>query len=353
MLTSRLGAIGAGAALAIFAGCAGSPSALNPPAAIPAAQEAGSTGARALRLAALTNPAGWIPQIRPSRRRAWVDPGAKNQPLLYASDGANGVVDIYAYKDPKRLLGQLTGFQLPYGECSDKAGHVYVVDFGGQKIVKYAHGATKRLETLKDALGYPIGCSVDPTTGNLAVANFADTAGIEVYQNGSGQPRQYADKNFARYWPPGYDGDGNLYVEGQDAAGNFRFAELLAGQPAFLDISLDFTLFYPGSVMFDGTYMALTDQEYGGVPITGIYRVRIEGSTGIGITAIGLTDSCSSSGPYTKVVQPWVHGALVVGGNLDCTSRFDYWNYTNGGDPVKSISAEIAPASAYGQTVSR
>jgi hypothetical protein len=105
--------------------------------------------------------------------------------------------------------------------------------------------------------------------------------------------------------------------------------------------------------MFDGTYMALTDQEYGGVPITGIYRVRIAGSTGIGVSAIGLEDPCSPSGPYTKVVQPWVRGALVVGGNLDCTSRFDYWNYTHGGYPVKSISAAIAPGAAYGQTVSK
>jgi hypothetical protein len=97
---------------------------------------AGSTRARALRLAALTNPAGLVPHLNPSHRSASVDPMAKNQPLLYASDADNGVVDIYAYKDPKRLLGQLTGFQLPYGECSDKTGHVFVVDFGAQKIVK-------------------------------------------------------------------------------------------------------------------------------------------------------------------------------------------------------------------------
>lgn len=103
--------------------------------------------------------------------------------------------------------------------------------------------------------------------------------------------------------------------------------------------------------MYDGTNMALTDQNYTGEPITGIYGVRIEGANAIALTAVGLVDNCNIS--YTNVPQPWIEKGLVVGGNLDCSSRFDYWSYTNGGYPLKSISPSIAPGAAYGQTVSK
>jgi hypothetical protein len=39
-------------------------------------------------------------------------------------------------------------------------------------IAEYAHGGTAPLRIIADPYGYPTGCSVDNTTGKLAVANF-------------------------------------------------------------------------------------------------------------------------------------------------------------------------------------
>lgn len=341
--------------LAILAGCSGSaPSVFGPPTASGTLASATASRAVTPRLAvqlfSRTIPSHDAPVVHLNRSSSWIEPDVKKQELLYASDIDSGTVDIYNYNDPKKIVGQLTGFNFPYGECSDKAGHVFVADFGGEDIVEYKHGGTRPMQTLSDSGQYPIGCAVDPTTGNLAVSNF--DRGIAVYQNASGTPKTYTNSNFTYYWPPGYDSTGNIYVEGQNAAGSFVFAELPAGDDIFLNISLDFTMFFPGGVMYDGSYMALTDQEYGDYPLTGIDEVNIEGTEGVGVRGIELVDNCSPSG-YTQIAQPWIQDGLVVGGNLDCPSRFDYWNYTNGGYPVKTIAQGIAPGAAEGQTVSK
>lgn len=346
------------AGLTLVAGCSGGAqpgfSSALPASPLRDAARANLNPDRILQLLARTRLDGGVQAVHRNRRRPWMSPDADRKELLYASDAANGTVDVYDYRNPNRLLGQLTGFQLPYGECSDRRGQVYVADFGALDVVEFDHGQSHPLRTIKDTGGYPIGCSVDPLSGNLAISNFADTAGVEVYPNASGQPESYEDTNFVEYWPPGYDNAGNLFVEGLDASGNFRFAELPAGGSGFLDITLDFSAFYPGSVMYDGTYMALTDQEYGDYPGTGIYRVNVEGERGIGVGAVEFVDNCSVGGlPYTKIVQPWIQGGLVVGGDLDCTSRFGYWSYENGGYPLKAIPSAIAPVAAYAQTVSK
>ena len=41
------------------------------------------------------------------------------------------------------LAGVLTDFDLPWGECVDESGDVYIADFDGRKVVEYAHGGTK------------------------------------------------------------------------------------------------------------------------------------------------------------------------------------------------------------------
>lgn len=280
-----------------------------------------------------------------------MDPTAKNAPLIYASDAASGTVDVYNYKRPKKLLGQITGFQLPFGECSDALGHVFVTDYDAADIVEFDHGSTTPVKTLSDSWGSPIGCSVDPTTGNLAISNYSNPGNVSVYVKGSWL--HWYITYWQKYWSPGYDNQGNLFVQGLYDDGTPRFDELPAGGTYFSDISLDFTINNPGSVMFDGTYMALTDQEYGGRQSqAGIYRVSISGSTGTAVSSIELTDTCSPSGPFTVMYQPWIYKGNVVSGNLYCPSRFGYWSLADGGSPAKVISPAIAPVRTYGETVS-
>jgi hypothetical protein len=52
--------------------------------------------------------------------------GVKQQDLLYVSNG-DGLVNVYRYWQ-HTLVGVLTAFKNPLGECTDAIGHVYIAD---------------------------------------------------------------------------------------------------------------------------------------------------------------------------------------------------------------------------------
>jgi hypothetical protein len=139
---------------------------------------------------------------RPDRGRSWMAPDTKKRDLLYVSDSfPYGSNDVYVYSYPKgKLKGTLTGFNEPSGQCVDKAGDVFIANFGASQILEYAHGGTSPIKTLSDPDYYPLGCSVDPTTGNLAVTNRLSTSftagDVAIYADASGTPTSYTAPNF-------------------------------------------------------------------------------------------------------------------------------------------------------------
>ena len=101
--------------------------------------------------------------------RSWMAPDAKRTTsLLYVADQGANDVNVYSY--PRGTLkGTLTGFQTPSGVCSNKAGDVFILNGNGTTVEVYKHGGSSPIRTL-DLPGYPeLNCSVDPTTGNLAL----------------------------------------------------------------------------------------------------------------------------------------------------------------------------------------
>jgi hypothetical protein len=111
-------------------------------------------------------------------------PDSSSGDLLYVSDQEKAKVYVYSYP-AGTLVGTLTGLQFPESLCADEAGNVFVADQGGLKIAEFAHGGTSPIKTLADTQ-YPVACSVDPVTGNLAAANEAGN--VSVYPNASGSP---------------------------------------------------------------------------------------------------------------------------------------------------------------------
>ena len=352
-------------AAALLAGCNGMQSSSAPGVSQSMADhQYGRTNARYL---AMQNPRGIVPHIRLNHHESWMSSAAKRTKyLLYASDAGSGTVDVYAYKSKAgHLLGQLTGFSIPSGECVDTLGNVFVTDNGVGDVVEYAHGGTSPIQTLSDPYGDPVGCSIDPTTGNLAVAAFpsyGSEGSMAIYTGATGSATNVANPNLQNMWSPGYDPSGNLWVEGRNVSGAPGFNELPAGGGSFSSINLSgFSIGFPGGVQWDGFYVALADQGYPSPSsfTEGIYRVTITGGTASLVRATGLTDSCyASSLPYIGSQQPYVTGTTsklnaVVAGNYDCSNRLDFWNYTNGGNPKRTEPSGIAPLlGGYGQTVS-
>ena len=274
-----------------------------------------------------------IPDPRPS----WISPDAKKIPLLYVSDLGTGDVYIYAYRSGV-LKGTLTGFYRPWGLCTDRAGNVYVTDNTTALIHKYAHGGTKPIATLKDPGELPGGCAVDPTTGNLAIANVStlgsDPGDVLIYLKGRGR-NIFKAQGISYYEYCGYDNAGNLFVDGQKD-GAFAFAELPAGGHAFTDIELNAGIRFGGSVQWDGAHVAVGD--YVAEKIDE-FDIGPSGATEVGSTPLGgASFAVQFSIDRSKVVSPDANGADVL-----------FWNYPAGGSPTSTVNGFKTP---WGVTVS-
>jgi hypothetical protein len=289
-----------------------------------------------------------------SASRSWMDPKATAENLLYVSTFPfQAVPDVEVYSWERReLVGTLMGFQSPQHLCADKAGNIFVPDADASRIFEYAHGGTSPIATLHDALHAPHACSVDGVTGDLAVVDAGTSGDIAIYRNASGNPTRHYDTHFTKYDFCGYDDAGNLFVDGTNHLDRFRFAEIPKGRKFLTGVNLDADIITPGSVQWDGKYMALGD-EVG----SSVYQFAITGSTG---TEKGRTDLEGGDGP---VRQFWIprfarghvnpQGRHIVATQFHF-SRFDfgdvgYWGYPAGGAATHFI---VGPDHPLGVTVS-
>ena len=316
-------------AIATLAGCGGSASAL------------GSSNVGYASQPALLLPALGHQKARPS----WMAPAATNAALLYVSDRDAAEVTVYTYPQGK-LVGTLTDFTQPQGECVDKAGDVFITDRLSQDIFEYAHGATSPVATLSDAGENPYGCSVDPKTGNLAVTNLAgngSTQGsVSIYKGASGTQTMYTDSAIYYYGFCGYDTKGNLFLDGTNQGSAFEFAELPKGSSTFTNITLNQSISYPGGVQWNGKYVAVGDWNN-----PDIYEFAISGSSGtlVGSTALGSGDS--------GVSQFWIQGKAVIAPDEN-SERYQYilltFKYPAGGTATQALTNGIN--TPWGTTVS-
>ncbi|MGA8533197.1 MAG: hypothetical protein WB615_03695 [Candidatus Tumulicola sp.] len=310
-ITTVVCATGACAGVAILSACGGTST--NAPL---NSQSVAPVGALLARNAGAT--------VRPDRRSSWMARFARRGMLLYGSDFSNNSVDVYSYPKGK-LVGTLTGFNQPQGECVDTAGNVFIANTGTSQTLEYAHGGTTPIATFDDSGQYPVSCAVDPTSANLAVANVLSTSGspgsVSVYKPGKSTPKIFTDKNFSRMYFLAYDAAGNLFVDGTSVSGSFQYAELRKGKQRFADITLGTTIQFPGDVQYDGTYIAIGDQGN-----ANIYQTS--GATIVGTTTLGGVNQLSTFFILGKKV-------LCPG---SCNADVAVYAYPAGGAPVKSLS---------------
>jgi hypothetical protein len=285
-------------------------------------------------------PAGGVAPGSLSHGHSWITPTAKSQTLLYVSSVVSGDVYVYSYAT-RQLVGTLTGFSDPYGLCADTAGDVWIVNDGEESIVEYAHGGTKPIATLSDPDENPEGCSVDPTTGNLAVANFSNVTqggSVSIYTGAKGNPKIYYDPQIAWERFCGYDPHGNLFVDGATSSSEFQLAELPKGAGTFTNIDLAEKIEWPGGVQWDGKYVAVGDTD------TGIIY-RINGAKGEVKGSLQL-----SGADYVNQfwIEPGKKSETVVAPSQDGGS-VGYYAYPAGGSPKETI----AVSEPFGATVSK
>lgn len=227
--------------------------------------------------------------VRLDRGQSWMLPEATNEDLLYVStsylfDTYVGYrVAVLAYPSGKHV-GWLQGFSGAGGECVDKQGDVFVMDWGkgGASIAEFAHGGSTPIATLKDPPRH-VNCAVDLVTGDLAVAN--GSSNVAIFHHARGKPTFYRDPSFKDYKFCTYDDKGNLFIDGLGKShSSAAFAELPRGAHSFTDITLDHAIGRLRQLRAAQGEIAIA-----GTSGTSIYRFKISGHTGslAGTTHLG------------------------------------------------------------------
>jgi hypothetical protein len=198
--------------------------------------------------------------------------------LLYIATPETIVVVSYPQWQVVATISGISGLG---GVCSDPStGNVFAPQY--DTVTEYAHGGTTPIATLNGPSGYTDleGCSVDPTTGNLAVSSYFGPkghSGIIVFPGGQGPPTVYTDKILHLFGYTAYDNAGNLFVPGFTNKGRFRIGELPAGQTKFVHIKLSPRSVGVGKVQWDGTYLVGNAANANGQDST-IYQLQISGN---------------------------------------------------------------------------
>jgi len=293
-------------------------------------------------------PSAVLAPPQPDRGASWLSPKAANSgPLLYITDFYN--FDVYVYSVPSlKRVGKLTGFFEPEGECSDAQGNVWIAVTGDDLMEEFKPGDKTPIATLDDPLGYPVSCAVDTATGNLAVANifgYSGAGGILVYTHARGTPAFYANPNQFYYYFDGYDAHGNLYASGMTSKNAYALSVLRLGKKTMASLSVrDGKLYFPGTVLWNGSTLVLGDQQCGGGTSSCLYEASVSATTVSVTKKIPLAGSCD-------VAQVALQSKELFGGDYEyCTrvksSRINRWAFPAGGKPLQSITGIYDPVGA-------
>jgi hypothetical protein len=282
----------------------------------------------------------------PDRGRSWMSPNASAEDLVYVSDLGTWDVDVYVFPTLK-YAGKITGFDQPQGVCSDSKGNVWVTNTGSQQISEFAHGAKKASKTLADSVGYPIGCAIDKTTGNLAVTNEQDVSGsgsVLVYKDAGGTPTPYGTPQLDLYYFAGYDTAGDLYVDGLTSSHDYLLAVLPHGSNAMSVVKVTgATIEFPGTVEWNGPKLLLGDQRCKDTTISCLYEATVSSKTATVTGTITLGGACA-------VAQAWAGATRIVGADYHyCRkgpSTADVWPYPAGGPPTVKVTGLQMPIGA-------
>lgn len=275
-----------------------------------------------------------------SASSARVIANAKGRDLLYVSTPWGGGINIMTYPQGK-AVGHIPNYGGPFGLCSDKRGNVYAMGVESQIIVEYAHGGLDPIATLSDSGQGPEGCSVDPSSDDLAVAS--GTGDVQVYPDGRGTPANYGSSGVYSFFFCTYDDKGNLFADGETEAGSFVLAELPKGGSALTLINVNATIDPEFAVQWDGKYLAVQASDDSNVGH--IDRVRVSGSTGKVVATTKLDDDAQ-----VLPAQFWIQGraiAEIAGSN----GGVSLWRYPAGGAPLRAFTG-VGSGGLIGVTVS-
>ena len=301
----------------------------------------------------LSGAPGILPQpnfAQPRRpEHSWMRPGASSGDLMYVADTKDNDVDVYTYPEGT-LTGMLTGFEGLAYLCVDGKGDIFIPNYGAAKILEYAHGGTSPIKTLNDPRAMPYSCTVDPKTGNLAVANYlledGTSGNVVIYRHAKGKPQAYLLYDLLNEYFCAYDDTGDLFVEGGGpigGSGYFALEELPRGARLFSPVTLQNVPSYPNGLQWSGNYLAIGTGTLAG-PSSGdtyVYHVHVRDFFGKTIETTRLKEK----GPTANF---FIDGSTILVSGGEVQPNVAFFPYPAGG----ASSQMVKQTSPYGVVVS-
>lgn len=241
----------------------------------------------------------------------------------YESTFSNGGLLEFDYPKSDSSIGSISGVSEPNGECTNVlfgAGEktFWVTASGAGEVEEFKVGGSSPIKTLSAPSGdVPVGCAMDPATGDLA-ATMINNGAVVIYTKASGSGTVSQSPLIEAFYA-GYDDKSNLYVSGFNTQGAFGFVELKKGSSTWETLSLNNSIAFAGQVQWDGKYITVDDQE---------------GSVIYGYTCIGTscklkrTVALSGSG---GCAQTWIGVGVVF-----CPDSV--YKYPAGGSPIATLT---------------
>lgn len=273
-------------------------------------------------------------------------PAVSRDVLLYVTDPSDNLVYMISLPTGK-LVGKLTGFNQPLTDCSDSAGNVYIVDSQDQQVRAYRHGAKSAFRVL-GVRGYiPTGCSVDPATGDLAVASCCGSpnGSLAVFKNAQGSPTYYYRSGDGGYWDCAYDDSGDLFASVNNSrVYNFEVAELQKHSHRLASLTLRPRLAAneTPSLTWVGSALAIASDSP-----SAIYQYAIKGTRAVRVHTTKISDAKPFDMFY--VLTSGASKTLYATITNNSVVSIGVYKYPQGGRALQNLYDVVAP---YGVTVS-
>lgn len=273
-------------------------------------------------------------------------------PVLFVTDSGTGetyMLDVTTLA----VVGTITGFVEPQGECSDNKGNVWITDTAARTIYEVSHQG--RLENELTEKAYPVSCAVDSATGELAVTNQIGESGaagnVALYNSGT-SPTTHSTPKVFYYNFAGYDAAGNLFIDGRTARGAFALMELAKGSSTIQIVKVKGgKIYFPGMVQWNvsANDLVVGDQSCGNGYASCLHTLSLTGLKATITSTIALQNS--GGGKVCDLVQGDIYDGQLFGSDYDfcgsLPSTTYAWSYPAGGAPtVSNATADTTPIGA-------
>jgi hypothetical protein len=271
--------------------------------------------------------------------------------LLFVGNSSD-TVGIYVMPEMAEI-NQVTGFALAEGECEDSGGNIWVTDGSAHFIVQLMRNGSVGT-ILADSYGAPVGCSWDPTTGNLAVANAFGTFGmgnVVIYAGGTGSGTTISNPAQFIYISPAYDNSGNLLVSGLTSGSTGIISRCPSGTSSCTTVTLSGnTIYSPGWLQWARglNEWYIQDAMCGNVVAVCWYPVSTSGDVG---SANPLEDSdgitvCDAGQGVITNARSRVLAGGVDDSSCGGTASLNRWMLAKGGMPTHHVTFTGTPSGA-------